>query len=109
MTNTNEPAARIDARIHDTLRVCKGPTKHCRAAHREGRSVHITPAFDVRTHQAHLVLPTYHYATEEEALLAVARARTNARIIRNDADLYAAREANEAYVLMPGWVDPSRR
>lgn len=109
MTNTNEPTPRIDARVHDTMRVCKGPNKECRAAHRAGRSVHITPAFDSRTPHPRVVLATYHYATEEEALLALARARTNARIIMTDDDLYAAREANEAYILMPGWIDPSRR
>ncbi|MGW0844326.1 hypothetical protein ACWD26_30135 [Streptomyces sp. NPDC002787] len=109
-------AAHIAARqapVHGPLRPdhvweeCTGPNRHCKKAYRQGRTVHIIPA--AFADSSHLVLPTNHYASQEEARAAVADARRTAVIIAADGQLYKARRLRRPYRLLPGWVDPTRR
>lgn len=86
---------------------CTGPNRNCRKAVRQGRSVHIIPSGFADG--GHLVLPTYHYETEEQARDAVEAARRDAVVIRSDAMLCEARRRRQAYRLLPGWIDPTRR
>lgn len=89
-------------------RTCTGRGGHprCRAAYREGLPVHVIPTWSADTPA--VVLPSYHFATEAEALAAVEQAQT-APLVRTDADLYRYRAEGVAYRLPVGWVDPSRR
>ncbi|MFJ3365839.1 hypothetical protein [Streptomyces anthocyanicus] len=109
-------AAHIAARqapVHGPLRPdhvweeCTGPNRHCKKAHRQGRTVHVIPADFADS--SHLVLPSYHYASEEEARAAVAHARRTAVVIGADGQLYKARRLRRPYRLLPGWIDPTRR
>jgi hypothetical protein len=86
---------------------CTGPNHNCRKAARQGRSVHIIAS--EFADGSHLVLPTYHYETEEQARAAVETARRDAVVIRSDAMLFEARRRRQAYRLLPGWIDPTRR
>ncbi|MER7937849.1 MULTISPECIES: hypothetical protein [unclassified Streptomyces] len=86
---------------------CTGPNRNCRKAGRQGHTVHIIPSEFVDG--SHLMLPTYHYETEERARAAVETARRDAVVIRSDAALYRARRHRQAYRLLPGWTDPTRR
>jgi len=54
-------------------------------------------------------MPTYHYATVEEGVAAIERAKKTAPTVRTDADLYAYRAQGIPHFLPVGWVDPSRR
>lgn len=101
MTNTH----------HTIYEICSGPNRTCRAAHRAGMPVHIiprdpAPGDDVRST---LILPTYHYANVQDAIVAADNAFTNAPVVRNDDDLYVFRMMKVAHWLPVGWVDPSRR
>jgi len=86
---------------------CTGPNTNCRKAYRAGRPVHIIPAHG-GVDTPHLVMNTNHYATVDEARAAVADAQVNAVRITTDEELYAARAANQSYILPVGWIDPSR-
>lgn len=98
-----------DCRIVPTIRdTCDGPNRACRVAHRAGRPVHIIPPM-VGADAPKLILPTYHYATPQEAMTALEHAMATATTIRTDEDLYAARVTNVAHFLPVGWVDPTRR
>lgn len=88
---------------------CKGPNKHCRAAHREGRTVHAYLEGRLRRGNGLLVMPTYHYRTVQGARAAITAAAKDAVIIRDDAALYAAREAGRPHILPRGWTDPTMR
>lgn len=79
----------------------------CRAAIREGRPVHIIPAYEMGSPA--IVLATYHYETEADAIEALTNAWENAPIVRNDTDLYDFRHEGLAYKLPVGWIDPTRR
>ncbi|QKZ20276.1 hypothetical protein [Streptomyces chartreusis] len=109
-------AAHIAARqapVHGPLRrdhvweECTGPNRHCKKAHRQGRPVHIIPA--AFADSSSLVLPTHHYASQDEARAAVADARRTADTIAADRQLYTARRLRRPYRLLPGWIDPTRR
>ena len=82
---------------------CTGPNINCRSAAKEGKTVHIIPA------PGDVVLNTYHYATEDEAREALARAQATAPTIRNDDDLFRCRSNGLSYRLPIGWTDPSMR
>jgi hypothetical protein len=92
----------------DITRHCTGPNENCQRAARQGRTVHLLPAY-VSLSEPHLVLPTYHFATDAEAHAYLEAARLVAPTINNDAQLYAARTAQMPHYLPPGWVDPTRR
>ncbi|MER7688778.1 hypothetical protein [Streptomyces sp. NPDC097610] len=105
--------AAYQAPVHGPLRPdhvweeCTGPNRHCKKAHRQGRTVHIIPA--AFADSSHLVLPTNHYTSEEKARSAVAYARRTAAIITTNEQLYEARRLRQPYRLLPGWIDPTRR
>lgn len=86
---------------------CTGPNRHCRAAAREGRLVHIIPGHDLDNDPV-IILPTNHYATAQGARDALAAA-ADAPIVTCDDDLYRYRAAGVAHRLPVGWVDPTRR
>lgn len=102
--------------IRYDVRECNGPNAACRAAHKAGRTVHVTEAvgqFPVdqkfRSLVPALVMPSWHFATAEEGIAALADARTNALMISDDESLYAARAAGLPHLLPVRWVDPTRR
>jgi hypothetical protein len=77
---------------------CTGPNPRCRRAHAEGRSVHFIPP-RVQAWGAHLVMPTYHFATREDAIAGFEEMRRKAI----EAKSYAHRDA--LYILgAPVWV-----
>jgi len=88
---------------------CTGPNEACREAHSAGRPVHVIPGFRDPFKQPALVMPTYHYATADEGLTAVANALKTAPTVKTDKDLFAYREAGVPHFLPVGWKDPSRR
>lgn len=96
---------------------CKGPNPACRAAHRAGRPVHVIPPrgrFEIVNDRARkldptLVLATYHFATAEDGMAAIADAIANAPTVATDDDLYAFRAAGVAHFLPVGWIDPTCR
>ncbi|AXI91376.1 hypothetical protein SAM9427_37045 (plasmid) [Streptomyces sp. ETH9427] len=104
---TAAPVVHGPQRFPDFVRRCTGPNKACRAAHRDGRSVHIIPSGSAD--KGSLVLPTFHYETEEQARAAVEAARRDAVVIRSDEALFEARRLAQPYRLLPGWIDPSSR
>jgi hypothetical protein len=85
---------------------CKGPNA-CRRASKAGRPVHIVPPRS--SSGLSVVLPTYHYATEREALAALELAEATAPVVTCDSELFLYRAQRIAYKLPTGWVDPSRR
>lgn len=95
---------------HVLASICTGPNRACRAAHRAGRSVHVIPAMsrDAANHPR-LVMPTYHYRTSDEGIIAIAEAEENAPTVTCDADLYRFRKMEIPHFLPVGWIDPSRR
>ncbi|MEU9925074.1 hypothetical protein AB0H51_27965 [Streptomyces griseoluteus] len=86
---------------------CTGPNRRCKKAHRQGRTVHIRA--ERFADGSHLVLPTNHYATVEEARAAVDAARAKAVTITRDDELFRARRLRQPYRLLPGWTDPTSR
>jgi hypothetical protein len=56
-----------------------------------------------------LVMPTYHYATEDEGREAIHEALRTAPTVYGDADLAEYRERNIPHFLPVGWVDPTMR
>jgi hypothetical protein len=89
---------------------CTGPNRACRAAHREGRSVHVIPgSIRGRADQPALIMPTYHFATVDEGMGYIRDAWNTAPMVVTDEDLDRYRAANIAHKLPVGWVDPSRR
>lgn len=61
---------------------CTNP--ECRKAHFAGRPVHITPAHtDPRANDFTLVLPDYHFETEDEAVAALDSAWATAEVANN--------------------------
>lgn len=97
----------ITARV--TASICRGPNRACAAAARQGRQVHVIPERgDVYTEPA-LVMPTYHYQTSDEGIIAIAEAAENAPTVTCDEDLYRFRKAGVAHFLPVGWVDPTMR
>ncbi len=85
----------------------RGGNVECKAAHKRGLSVHIIPGHV--SDQPRLVMPTYHYATEEEAREAVRIARLTAPTVTCDDDLYACRRMRTPHFLPVNWIDPTRR
>ena len=80
---------------------CKGPNSACKRAARANRTIHIIPAHrDPRAQDAHLVLPTNHYATREEALEALEIAWNTAITVNNAADRDAAYETGRPVRIM---------
>jgi hypothetical protein len=87
--------------------VCKGTNRACKKAVREGRPLHvIPPAIDG---QPWIVLPTYHFVNEEEALRAVLDAMRDAPLVTCDEDLYRFRAEGIAHKIPRGFIDPTRR
>ena len=95
-------------KIH--IRECTGRRGNaaCRAAARRDKIIHVIPMSDPFT-EAALVLPTYHYATADDAYNAVAAAMSSAPTVTCDVDLNRFRADDIAHFLPVGWVDPSRR
>jgi hypothetical protein len=96
---------------HVLASVCTGPNPSCRKAHKEGRSVHVIPAMRRMDEPARpsLVMPTYHYRTSADGIVAIADADIHAPTVTCDDDLYACRRMNIPHYLPVGWVDPSMR
>ncbi|MBP2055016.1 hypothetical protein J2Z21_008028 [Streptomyces griseochromogenes] len=84
---------------------CTGPNPHCKREARDGRRIHMIARLD----SGSLVMPSYHYATEEEGREALTRAYETAPTITTDAELYAAREQGIPHKLPASWIDPSMR
>lgn len=84
---------------------CTGPNPHCKREAREGRRVHMIAEIDAGS----LVMPTFHFVSEDEGREAFARADETAPVITTDAELYAAREQGIPHKLSADWVDPSMR
>jgi hypothetical protein len=77
---------------------CTGPNPRCRRAHAEGKSVHFIPP-RVHAWGAHLVMPTYHFATGDDAIAGFEEMRRKAI----EAKSFAHRDA--LYILgAPVWV-----
>jgi len=90
---------------------CDGPNKHCRRAHKEGRSWHVSPAHHKNEgRESLLVMPTYHYATVEEGLSAILRAQSEAVEVTSDEEwLRLEAEAEVPFRTRPGMRHPTRR
>ncbi|NEB63514.1 hypothetical protein G3I61_28295 [Streptomyces diastaticus] len=56
-----------------------------------------------------LIMPTYHYASEEDGRAAIEQAHETAPVITTDDELYDARARGIAHKLSAGWIDPSMR
>lgn len=84
---------------------CTGPNPQCKRDARNGRLVHMIADIDCGS----LVMPTYHFASEEEGREALTRADETAPTVTTDAELYEMREQGIPHKLPAGWVDPSRR
>lgn len=95
----------------DLITTCtgRGGNAACKKAAREGRQIHIIPLWSSDDVSNRLVMPTYHYATREEAIAAVQLARDTAPVVTCDADLYDFRARGIAHKLPVGWTDPTRR
>ncbi|MFF4869871.1 hypothetical protein [Streptomyces sp. NPDC000961] len=92
-------------RIVVLTRDCTGPNERCVRDARDGRRVHMYAQLE----GASLVLPTYHFASEEDGRTQIQRAYDEAPTITTDAELYDARARGVAYKLNGNWIDPSRR
>lgn len=90
--------------IHD---VCQGTNARCKAARKRSMFVHIVPGWSIDTQS--IILPTYHFASRDEATAALELARRTAPLVTCDADLYEFRARAIAHKLPIGWIDPSRR
>lgn len=95
---------------------CTGPNSTCRKLHKSGRSVHvIADSVRIRTlskenkPRPSLVMPDNHYHTVGKGRMAIAEGWRTGKIISTDEELYAAREARQPYILLPGWIDPTCR
>lgn len=86
---------------------CKGPNKKCRAAHKEGRIVHVNT--DWNPLEPTLVQPTHHFVSEDHGRAMIASWMETAVTVTCDAELYACRAAGVAHKLPVGWVDPDYR
>lgn len=84
---------------------CTGPNPECTRDARDGRTVHMIP----RLHSGGLVMPSYHFASEEEGREALTQAYETAPTITTDEELHEARRQGIPHKLSPGWIDPSRR
>lgn len=93
-------------KAHIINAACSGPNLACRRAFKRGRPVHIIPG---GTGALALVMPTYHYATEQEGIAAINTAIETAPTVATDEDLYRFRKEGTPHFLPAGWVDPSRR
>jgi hypothetical protein len=90
---------------HVLAAICTGPNRACRAAHKSGRSVHVIPESG-GPKSPRLVMPTNHYRTSAEGVIAIAEAEESAPTVSSDADLFAYREAGMPHFLPVGWIDP---
>jgi len=89
---------------------CTGPNDACRKAHRDGRSVHMIPDAGRNPGASPaLIMPMYHYATEDDGRQAINRAIETAPTVTCDEDLYTYRRQGVAHFLPVGWIDPTRR
>ncbi len=79
----------------------------CKKGFRDGRPVHIIPKWDPDTPT--VILPTYHFADEGEAVEALIHATLHAPTVETEGDLYRYRTQGIAHKLPVGWIDPSRR
>lgn len=89
-------------------RDCSGPNAKCRCAARNGKPVHVIPT-PMGPMLPSLVMPTYHYATEEEGFTAIREAFRTAPTVYGDADLELYRNDGVPHFLPVGWIDPTRR
>lgn len=87
--------------------VCQGTNSKCKKAVREGRPLHIIPP--AIEGEPWIVLPTYHFVNEEEALVALLDAMRDAPLVTCDADLYDFRARKIAHKIPRGFIDPTRR
>lgn len=87
----------------------RGTNPACKAAAKLGLRVHVSPAPADNIGGQHLVMPTYHYATEADGIAAIEKALRDAPVVTTDDELYAYREQSIAYKLNKGWIDPTRR
>ncbi|MCM1946399.1 hypothetical protein NC315_13570 [Streptomyces sp. G2] len=92
-------------RIVVLTRDCTGPNERCVRDARDGRRVHMYAQLE----NGSLVLPTYHFESEESGREQIQSAYDNAAVIDSDAELYDARARGVAYKLHGDWLDPSRR
>lgn len=66
---------------------CKGPNGKCRAGFRANRPYHIIPAHtDPRAETVQIALPSYHYASRDDALAALENAWNTAETVDNPID-----------------------
>ncbi|MCX4666403.1 hypothetical protein OG453_06940 [Streptomyces sp. NBC_01381] len=84
---------------------CTGPNARCKRETAAGRPVHVIPRLD----SGNLVMPSYHFTSEEEGRQAITQAYESAPTITTDAELYEAREQGIPHKLPAEWIDPSRR
>lgn len=70
---------------------CTGPNAKCKRAAKRGLMYHIIPHhLDPRAEFAHLALPTYHYASRDEAVEALNKGWETAITVDNAIDRDAA-------------------
>lgn len=86
---------------------CTGPNRNCKKAAKNGQFVHMIPEWDASRET--LIMPSYHFETEEIGRHAIETAYINAVTIKTDDELYDARKRGIAHKLPIGWIDPSRR
>lgn len=70
--------------------------------------MHIIPSSDDDV-LYHLILPTYHFTSAQEASDAERIAWRFAPIVECDMDLYIFRQQKIAHKIKKGFIDPSRR
>lgn len=97
--------------INESLRIqiranCKSPNANCRRAFKGGNAIHAIPMIEGN---AYLVMPSYHFASRDDAIAAIENAYHNAITIESDEMLYASRESRIAHYIPKGYIDPSRR
>lgn len=86
--NIHDGPGNIIAWVDDS---CEGSNDACIKARRQGRRVHIIPAHtDPRAENHRLALPTYHYATRNEAVMTLDIAWETAIEVDNPSDRDAA-------------------
>lgn len=92
---------------------CSGPNRHCRAAHKAGRRVHVIPprqTMEEMETRGCLVLPTYHFATVADGLAAIETALDFAVTPESDEEWLALEAAHEVpFWTRPGLNHPTRR
>lgn len=107
MNNDATPLPLPMPRIYILSHNCTGPNPKCRAAGKNGRTVHMSMDWDAMRET--LIPTTHHFESVEQGTEQLTREWNDAITIKTDNELYAARKAKIAHRLPIGWIDPGMR